>query len=85
MSIRLDSTSESTLRCAYPVTESGSDSERMVRAMEWKDQWRLDNMVQWGDEPAFECDVERMERLHEAALAAPPEDESAYGADGGGQ
>ncbi len=49
----------------------------MVTEMEWQD--RLTRVVQWGDDPVIECDVERVERLHEAALAATPEDESAYG------
>lgn len=37
----------------------------------------LERTVIWGEDPTpLETDVERLDREHEAALAAPPEDDA---------
>ena len=40
----------------------------------------LSRAILWGEEPTYESDVERLEREHEAALAAAPESELEVGA-----
>lgn len=48
----------------------------MVNRMTWQEQWTLEQLTIWGNDPVVVCDIERIQRDHEAALAERPQDDS---------
>lgn len=42
-----------------------------------QERYTLERVITWGELPTTDTDVERLERDHERALAAAPEDDGA--------